>query len=358
MRSNIEQLLAELKEGRALIDSIVPVNTALSGQADSTIQKYLNIRRRFDYAALVVALYASYEKFVEDIVAAYARVKARTKPYAELPQKLIEKHCRKSTEIVSRGTIGKGRYVGLTEFSVIDNLHQCMSNVPNYQLNDAAVVAHDSNLRYDETLTLVANLGIDDLCKKVRHTDSLVAWFGKTPSANGKMDAVPLETVLARLEDVVERRNQVAHRGGGPDDILGPEEMRDLVDFVEAICQGIYAVIARDYIEREYIDTKKATELSVIVGPIKKGTVVVIANPGIRTSKGQPVICTAGVSKVLYGRVTCVQVDGAPCDYVDDANIAEIGIEVDFKIPKSARLYHLTEEDELLWPVVDLVGRI
>ena len=358
MRSNIEQLLAELREARALIDSIIPVNSALSGQADGTIQKYLNVRRRFDYAALVVALYASYEKFVEDIVAAYARIKARGKLYSELPQKLIEKHCRKSTEIVSRGSLGKGRYVGLTEFTVIDNLHQCMSNLPNYQLNDVAVVAHENNLRYHETLSLVANLGISDLCNKVRRTDPLTAWFSKASSLTGHIDSVPLETVLNRLENVVERRNQITHRGGSPDNILGPDEMWDLVDFVEATCQGIFTVIVRDYVECEYISAKKAIELTVKEGPYKSGTVVVIGNPCVRTSIGQPVVCIAGISRVFCGRVTSIQLDGTAREFVDDPSIIDIGIEVDFKIPKTAKLYQFSTEDELLWPSVDLQRQI
>ncbi len=356
MRSNIEQLLAELREARDLIDSIIPVNSALSGQSDGTIQKYLNVRRRFDYAALVVALYASYEKFVEDIVSAYARIKARGKPYSELPQKLIEKHCRKSTEIVSRGSLGKGRYIGLTEFTIIDNLHQCMSNLPNYQLNDVAVVAHENNLRYHETLSLVANLGISDLCNKVRRTDALTSWFANASSLTGHIDSVPRETVLARLEDVVERRNQITHRGGSPDNILGPDEMRDLVDFVEATCQGIFTVIVRDYIECDYIIPQIAIELIVKEGPYKNGTVVVIGNPGASTSIGQPIICTAGVSRIFCGRVTSIQLDGNPCDSVDDRSVSQIGIEVDFKIPKSAKLYQLDIADELLWPVVDFQG--
>lgn len=356
MRSNLEQLIAELREARALIDSIIPVNSALSGQPDGSIQKYLNVRRRFDYAALVVALYASYEKFVEDIVAAYARVKARGKLYSELPQKLIDKHCRKSTEIVSRGSLGKGRYVGLTDFTVIENLHQCMSNLPNYQLNDVAVVAHENNLRYHETLSLVANLGIVDLCNKVRRTDALTSWFASASSLTGYIESVPLETVLARLEDVVERRNQVTHRGGSPDNILGPDEMRELVDFVEAICQGIFAVILRDYIDCDYIASQKATKLTVKEGPYKNGTVVVIGNPGASTSIGQPILCIAGISRIFCGRVKGIQLDGTPCVSVNDLSINEIGIELDFRIPKSSTLYQIEVADELLWPVADVQG--
>lgn len=350
MRSNIEQLLGELRDARALIESIVPVNSALSVQANGAIQKYLHVRRRFDYAALVVALYASYEKFIEDIVAAYARVKSRGKLYSELPQKLIEKHCRKSTEIVSRGSLGKGRYVGLTDFSVIHNLYHCMSGSGTYQLNEAAIVAHESNLRYFETLSLVGNLGIDDLCNKVRHTDSLLSWFTRASASAAYVDNVPLETVLNRLEDLVERRNQVTHRGGSPDNILGPDEMRDLVDFVEAVCRGVYEVVVRDYLESEYLVPKKATELIVKEGPYSNNTVVVVENPNVGVRIGHPVFCVAGVSRVYIGSVRGLQVNEIDVDIVDDPGVDEIGIKVDFKIPRSCKLFKLEIADDLLWP--------
>lgn len=192
----------------------------------------------------------------------------------------------------------------------------------------------------------------------MRRTDALTNWFAKASSLSGHIDSVPLETVLSRLENVVERRNQITHRGGSPDNILGPDEMRELVDFVEATCQGIFTVIVRDYIECDYIIPKKAIELDVKEGPYKNGTVVVIGNPGVNTSIGQPIVCVCGVSRIVCGRVKCIQLDGKPCGFVDDPSVNEIGIELDFKMPMSFKLYQLETADELLWPVIDFQGQI
>ena len=41
------------------------------------MRQYVMIRRRFDYAAFVVALYASFEKFIENLVAAYVYLETR-----------------------------------------------------------------------------------------------------------------------------------------------------------------------------------------------------------------------------------------------------------------------------------------
>ena len=92
MRSTLDVLRKELSDLRVLVDSIRPVNSALAVHRDTVVQQYLLIRRRFDYAAFVVALYASFEKFIEDLVKGYLRLEARRIDYASLPDKLRNKH--------------------------------------------------------------------------------------------------------------------------------------------------------------------------------------------------------------------------------------------------------------------------
>ena len=63
MRSTLDELVSELAELKALVESIEPVNRALGSHEDTVVQRYVSVRRRFDYAAFAVALYASFEKF-------------------------------------------------------------------------------------------------------------------------------------------------------------------------------------------------------------------------------------------------------------------------------------------------------
>jgi hypothetical protein len=88
VRSTLDELITDLAELKALVASIDPVNRALAGHKDSVVLQYVSIRRRFDYAAFAVALYASFEKFVENLITAYVRLEARRVDYAALPQKL------------------------------------------------------------------------------------------------------------------------------------------------------------------------------------------------------------------------------------------------------------------------------
>jgi hypothetical protein len=111
VRSTLDELTKELNELRALVASIVPVNSVLAAHQDKLVRQYVQVRRRFDYAAFAIALYASFEKFIENLVAAYAQLESRRLEYAQLPPKLVKKHLSRTAEMLSRGRIGEGRYV-------------------------------------------------------------------------------------------------------------------------------------------------------------------------------------------------------------------------------------------------------
>lgn len=162
-------------ELRALVESIAPVNAALADHQNSLVRQYVIIRRRFDDAAFTVALYASFEKFIESLVAAFARLESRRVKYTELPSKLVKKHLLRTAEMLSRGHLGEGRYIGLSELDVVKNLFECLSDAGPYSLNDAAIVAHDANLRVGEIDALFATIGIENVCERVRQTDALLA---------------------------------------------------------------------------------------------------------------------------------------------------------------------------------------
>jgi len=254
VRSTLEEFNKELEDLQAFLNSIKPVNTALAGHEDSLIRQYLTLRRRFDYAAFVVALYAAFETFVENLVSSYARLMASRSPYASLPKSLMRKHMTKSAEILFRGRLGEGRYIGISELDVVKNLFDCMSGADRYTLNTAAIVAHDLNLRHGELNSLFQNIGIDNISEQVRCLDPLIAWYCTSNALDTPPpDGVPAVTIEQRIAGMVDRRNQVAHRGG-TEDLLGTAEMEELSGFVRALAHSLFIVTAGHYIHGQYID--------------------------------------------------------------------------------------------------------
>lgn len=351
MRSTFDELAKEFEELRALVASITPVNSALAGHQDSLVRQYLTIRRRFDYAAFVVALYASFEKFVENLVASYARLVALRSPYAALPASLVRKHKAKSAEILARGRVGEGRYFGISEIDLVKNLFDCLSGATPYSLNDVAVVAHDLNLRFGEINALFSAVGIEQVCDRVRRADPILEWFcASNGLAEPPQEGVPPATIQQRIDDVVERRNQVTHRGGSPVDLLGPAEMTDTMDFVEALARSIFAMTVARYLHGRHIVSGDYVPLRVREGPFKDGTVVVVDKPEHRLYLGQPIFVLAETAGVRWGRIVSLQVDDVAVPSVEKTAAAtSVGVAVDFKCPKDCNLIALETDDDVVW---------
>jgi hypothetical protein len=354
VRSTFDELEKELTELRALVASIAPVNSALAGHQDSLVRQYVLIRRRFDYAAFAVAIYASLEKFIENLVAAYARLEARRVQYAALPPKLVKKHLNRTAEILSRGRLGEGRYAGLRDLDVVKNLFECLNGVTPYTLNEAAVVAHDLNLRHGEIDTLFAAVGIEQVCDRVRRADALLEWYCTTKELDAPpQDGVPAAIVEERLKDIVERRNQVAHRGGNPDDLLGSDEMSDAIGFIEAFSKSVFAMAVGGYLHDHHAALGQGIQLQQRQddGPYKSGTVVVVEKPAQRLFVGQPVFVVVDATGARWGRIQSMKVDDTDVQAVEPGAAAAngIGIAVDFKCPKGATLVALAVDDDVVW---------
>jgi hypothetical protein len=354
VRSTFDELEMELNELRALVASITPVNSALEGHKDSLVRQYVTIRRRFDYAAFVVALYASFESFMENLVAAYAKLVARRVPYADLPTKLVTKHLLQTADLLSRGELGAGRYAGIRELDVVKNLFECLNGVTPYSLNEPAVVAHSANLRSGEIDRLFAAVGIEQVCTRVRRADALLDWYCTSSGlAAAPQDGVPVTTIEERIKDIVERRNQVAHRGGNPDDLLGSEKMSDAIGFIEAFSKAVFAMAVGRYLHDHHAAPGQGVQLQQRHddGPYINGTVVVVEKPAQRLFVGQPVFVIVDATGARWGRIQSMKVDDTDVPAVEPGAAAAsgIGIALDFKCPKGASLVALALDDDVVW---------
>lgn len=353
MRSTLDELNQELNELRKFVLSLSYVRDALNSQESPAIRSLVALRRRFDSAAFVVALYASFEKYIEELVAALAILEAKRLPYTELPQKLISKHLQRSAELLSRGRLGEGRHAGLTPSGVVTNLYNCLHGVIPYALNTTAVVWHDANLRCKDVDEMFLSLGIEHICMHVRKGDALIAWhMGVQGLHVAPAEGVPSTVIEERLNDLVERRNQVAHRGGNPEDLLGAEDMNEAIEFISALAADIFSIAAGNYLEAHHGDNPVATKLTLVPedGPYKQGKVVIVLPPATPLSVGQPVFILKPSGAARWGRIQGLQLDGSDHKTIQ-AGAAEtsIGVSLDFACSANSVPIVLPVEDDLIW---------
>jgi hypothetical protein len=331
-----------------MASAIKPASDLLAKSTNPEVKAYLSVRRRFDYSALMVALYASFERFVEDILSSYITIIAKHDRYGSLPPKLTDKHLRKTAELLAKGEIDQLRYPGLTHFQLIENLFHCLSGNSPYELNHIAVTAHDRNIRYEE---MGALLKIVDLSHDhVRQAQPLIYWYYEDQRMSARPASVPETVVRQRLDNFVERRNDVAHRGGNPSDRLGAEEMQDLVEFVSALAHSIFTLFVSHYLRKRHVGAAHCERLNLVEGPYKKQQIWVVEGPKSRLHVKQPAFALSSTFLVRWGRVQNLQIDGVDQTSVEPNGPGSVGVLLDFPVPRNAEAYVLRAEDELIWP--------
>lgn len=206
MRSLLDELNSELRDLHQFVNGIKQYQTQRFG---NSIQTYLTIRKRFDHAAFSVTLYRTLEKFVEELVEAYAQQLANHIHYDMLPKKLKDMHLSKTIEILSNSLKENSRHANIDRKRYVNNLNNCLTNANAYQLNHTALSSHTSNVRKSVINNIFASVGIESIWEKTYSTHVMSRWCSlKYSDVNESTYEKRSESYL---EEIVQRRTQVTH---------------------------------------------------------------------------------------------------------------------------------------------------
>jgi hypothetical protein len=203
-----------------------------------------NNKARYDYNTIIISLYGYLERFIEDLVGEYlALIASRVPTFAELPLPIQEKHLSLSLELARKADYQ--RYAGSVRVDdIVAKLHACFSTPEKYQLNDQAFALHTANFRHSVVAATFALSGIADIGKSLKQTEPFVAFLREEDPERdvriylGGEDDI----VFARLNDLANRRNDVAH-GTPVDEILSRELLRSYIDFIAAYSTSLALVV-------------------------------------------------------------------------------------------------------------------
>jgi hypothetical protein len=307
--------------------------------------------RRFAYIACISALYSSFENFVERVAFRFTEMLLAdpTNLSAEQLRNLRRRYVRNASTLLGQ-TLGVGRYREVTEFDVAKSLASCLDDAAtSFDLRLELIALHSSNLRW-EPLAELFKWAVPDLQSRIKDSDAVEKWM----SLNVNVSERTLASVLAgELEDLVERRNEVAHRAI-PDEILSHENLLDKVLYIEAICLGLVASLAGLLLD---ISIKKgeSVPLGTPAAYYKNHRVVVISAIESPVSEGDYVLAP-GRNSARWGRILEIRVNDEVVPYADAGT--EVGLRLDFAARKrgALHLWH-TPNSDLAYPPEGIFGR-
>jgi predicted HAD superfamily phosphohydrolase len=155
--------------------------------------------------------------------------------------------------ITSRET---AKYQHFTKEEVLKKLNDCIVNPTKYQINTDAFVLLSGNLKHNKIVELFNKLNLD-LNDELLKNEELKNEIGLNQNTISRIEK---DILYNKINDLVERRNQIAHGSEEVDDILSISELEPYIQFLEKYCQAIFQTLFEQVIKNESIHTFQKVE--------------------------------------------------------------------------------------------------
>ncbi|WHU48104.1 MAE_28990/MAE_18760 family HEPN-like nuclease [Gordonia sp. L191] len=304
--------------------------------------------RRFSYIACISSLYATFERFIEQLLFNFSTALLQYSDKLEEVQisRLQDRYTRHAAHLLGQ-QLGSGRFRDLTRNDVATSLASCLGKRGNaYQLRKEVISHHSANVRWP-TIKEMFNWAIPDLTARVACADAVAAWS----TAGAKVSE---SSLTAELEDLVERRNDLAHNGI-PIEILSRDELLEKVEYIEAISLGLVATLSA-----QILDASSRHGDSIPIGTVTRRYInnrVALVDLTCRIECGDFVWTPVSASTARWGQVIELRVGENRSEAAEPGESASLHL--DFAVPKKAMLYvWSTPNEDLVSPPDKIFGRM
>lgn len=294
-------------------------------------------KRRFDYNSVVISLYGLLEQYVEALVRDYAlHLHSVTSVYTELPEAFQKAHTELSIALL--GKLEQSRYRGvISARAVTAKLHSCLNGDTPFTLNLEALYQHTANFRSDVIASTLARLGVLSAPERLRQSGAM-----KTHLANLYPDrdlaTVTLEEIYQPINDLAERRNEVAH--GSASSLLSNEILLDYLAACEAFCLALHELLTAEAMAFE------VSRRGILIGKpiaVYNNSIICIELHDQPLKLGDVLVVETGQSAFPFvgGTIEEIQIDRVAVDSVPPMPSVKVGCKVAFRAKESHTVYLL-----------------
>lgn len=273
-----------------------------------------------DYACAIILTYGLYEQFVQDLSQEYLDLLvAGSKTRDDLPDRLVREHFSLTVEQLVRSNSNKYQERSSSEML----LKSLAGAVAGTQLTDFCTepfLRHTANFRSEFVDEYLARLGVPNATEHIRNTPSFRAYLKSDPAP--KVHA-GVERLRLRIDDLVRRRNQVAH--GDLSDILSLAEVKEFIESVKVYITALARVV------RDQLTASRARDGIPLGKPIAvhNANIVCLSSKGHVLQTGSVLLCKVSGGRSYSLIVKEVQQNNASISATPKQVAVDVGLETD-----------------------------
>jgi hypothetical protein len=236
-----QQLLTLLSERKK--DLTLPEGNLL-GQLFSTSTN----TKQYIYTVAIVSLYGLIERLVDGLVSGYIVQLSRcTKVFEHLPDDVRNNHLPYSLALADAVIKDKFR-TGISNETIIGNLHSCLSAAKDYKLNGPAFSLHRGNVTLARITEMLNGAGVKQHLNRIARTPAFSRYLANCDPERdfGKLTDEESKLLFESISELVERRNEISHGVVQLDSLESIEILKERCAFVRAYAIGLYELLLHE----------------------------------------------------------------------------------------------------------------
>lgn len=230
-------------------------------QTDNEDVKYVQSKqtdeKTFNYRANIISLYGAFEFFIEEAFKEYIEHLRHIVPqYNSLKDEIKKSYFSNVTKLHSKLHFAKFSHI--TEFQIAQNIEKVIVQNKNEILAES-FLCNGGNYKHNIICDLMRSVGIEHVDCNIIHLNPLSDLLSESTHDEEQQRKM----IAMRLEELVDRRNEVAH-GAVSDDIIDIDRFEDILKFTLAYCESLNKLL-----EHELLGYKWEQIPSTTYTPIK-----------------------------------------------------------------------------------------
>lgn len=261
----------------------------------ATLKEYAIKERIFRYKAIVISIYGAFEQYIEQLLSEYIRKQYNiVHKFTELNEKIQSNYVEKWKKL--HGKLEYPKYSSFTEDQIVRNLFEVVCNNNNHILPEC-YMKNGGNYKYSVIVEMLSELGVSDT--------SILEKYCAFPSK----DTITYRTIIDSIDDIVIRRNSIAHTIGDPDDLLSDDILQSYLEYVSVFSEGLMKYLEDKILEMQWVGHQNEKDKLHVLNTMKQARVLVLEDvTDVSISKNQSLLIC--LPKGHYPRYILTKVEG------------------------------------------------
>lgn len=283
----------------------------------------------YDHSAAISRLYAAYEGYVNQLVAAYVNMLPDLyRNASDLPENIAVNHRVGIGQILIKIGVNK-QYREVEEATAIRALTAGLGSGTRYSLVPEAFLVDRLNYRMDVLAKIFGSLDFENAGSQISSNVALQEFLRTT---RGEAN-----TAQGELESFVRYRNEASH--GTPDQILAPEEIKKIGHFIHALAISLAEMVS-DKVAKRHLEVGNSEAIGKISEVHHKGFVVIVQvkDASLRVGDELYIYDSQVCRRVM---VQSLQIENADVEAIERGTTVEVGIRLSNRARHGAELRRL-----------------